>query len=104
MHNCTRAWGERSMNGFRESCEAVHTGDEDVGHATILPIRQARKPELRPLRFVQPQAEKFLFALEIHADGHEHREAVIFSPPTEAGALAITALRATDLNGRWNGF
>ena len=47
--------GERRLNHLRESREPIDTGDEDVGHASILQIGQARQPERRPLRYVQPQ-------------------------------------------------
>ena len=39
--------GERRLDRFRETREAVNTRDEDVGHAAVLQIGQARQPGLR---------------------------------------------------------
>lgn len=47
---------ECRLNGFRRSCEHIHTHDVDMIHAAILQIRQVVPPEFRAFRFVQPQA------------------------------------------------
>jgi len=60
------------INGFnciRETGEAVYTGDHDVDHTAILQRCQHPQPELGPLGFSDPQAQKLFFAGHIQSQG-----------------------------------
>ena len=56
------------LDGFGKSLQTVHTGDQDVFHATVLKLGQNGEPELGSLGFGSPHAEHILDPF--HSDGY----------------------------------
>src|ERR1700737_547661 len=64
---------EHRLDRLRESFQSIHANDEDVGHSTILQLRQHLQPELRSFRLARPQTQYFFVALHVHANRHVNR-------------------------------
>ncbi|MNE31938.1 hypothetical protein D3C80_1255290 [compost metagenome] len=61
------------FNGLREALEAVHAGDEDVLHATILEFGHHLQPEFGAFGLGDPQTQHFLVTGHVDADSQINR-------------------------------
>jgi len=59
----------RSLNGFWKTLQTIHTGNQDVLHASILQFGQDREPELGPLCLCCPHAKHILDTFHGNSDG-----------------------------------
>ena len=65
--------GVHRLYGLGEAGEAVATGDEDIGNAPVLQFGQYVEPELCPFVLLDPEAQEFLVAVEVNAQGQVDR-------------------------------
>jgi hypothetical protein len=65
--------GIDGLDGFGKALQAIDTGDEDVLHAAVLQFGDDLQPELGAFGLGDPQAEHFLLAGQVDADGQIDR-------------------------------
>ncbi len=75
MHDAQLDLGLRvdRLDGVGESGEPVHAADQHVAHPAVLQLVEDPHPELGALRAGEPQAQKLLLALHVHAQGQVDR-------------------------------
>ena len=75
MHDTQLNLGVRvnRLNGFRQSPESIHAGDEAVLHPAVLQFVEDVEPEFGALGLAQPHPQQFLLTLQIDAQRQIHR-------------------------------
>ena len=65
--------GVHRLYGLRKARQAVAAGDEDIGNAPVLQFGQYVEPELCPFVLLDPEAQEFLVAAQVNAQGQVDR-------------------------------
>jgi hypothetical protein len=74
MHSCTQAFGETLSIALGKAFEAIHTGDENILHATVLQLGNHLQPALGTRGLGNPQPKYFLVAVQIDPNCQVHRQ------------------------------
>ena len=65
--------GVYRLYGLRKARQAIAAGDEDVSNAPVLQFGEHVEPELRAFVLLDPQAQEFLVAFQVDAQGQVDR-------------------------------
>ena len=65
--------GIHRLYGLRKARQAVAAGDEDITNAPVLQFGQYVEPELCPFVLLDPEAQEFLVAAQVNAQGQVDR-------------------------------
>lgn len=69
--------GVNAVYRFREPCQIIYTGNQNIVYATILQIGQYRQPEVSAFTFRQIQTQYLFFTFQIQGENGVDRFALI---------------------------